>query len=44
MLAREKQAERQVSAVLLNFDDETLRKAGFNRADLARKANGAFMF
>lgn len=42
--AREKQAERQVSAVLLNFDDLTLEKAGFNRKDLARKARGAVYY
>lgn len=42
--AREKQAERQVSAAMLNFDDATLAKAGLNRADLVRKARGAFYY
>jgi hypothetical protein len=42
--AREKQAERQVSAAMLNFDDETLAKAGLNRAELVRKARGALYY
>ena len=42
--AREKQAERQVSAAMLHFDDATLAKAGFERATLVRKARGAFYY
>lgn len=36
--ARERQARRYVNGALLNMDDETLRRAGFNREDL--KADG----
>lgn len=42
--ARQKHAERQVSAALLNFDDATLAKAGFDRVELRRKARGATAF
>ncbi len=39
--SRQKQAERQVCAALLSFDDKTIEKAGFHRAELKRKAGGA---
>ena len=42
--AREKQAERQVSAAMLHFDDATLEKAGVTRSELVRKARGAFCY
>ena len=37
--AREKQARRYVNGALLNLDDETLTRAGFNRKEL--RAQGA---
>jgi len=37
--ARERQAQRYVNGALLNLDDNTLARAGFNRADI--KAQGA---
>ena len=39
--ARTRQAERHVSSVLLGMDDETIRKAGYTRSELKRKAGGA---
>lgn len=39
--ARHKQAQRQVNAVLLTLDDETLRKAGYKREDLADGYHGS---
>lgn len=35
--AREREAERYVSRVLLGFDDETLRASGYDRKDLERR-------
>lgn len=40
MAARERQAARYVASTLLMFDDETLRAAGYNRAELERRSNG----
>ncbi|TWG64777.1 MULTISPECIES: hypothetical protein [unclassified Aminobacter] len=43
--AREKQARRYVASALLMLDDETLKAAGHNRADLERSSRGApYMF
>ena len=39
--ARQKQAQRQVNATLLTFDDESLRAHGYDRKELARNASGA---
>jgi uncharacterized protein YjeT (DUF2065 family) len=36
--ARERQAKRYVTSALLNMDDETLRRAGYDRKSL--RANG----
>jgi len=36
--AREKQARRYVNGALLNLDDETLKQAGFNRADIRKQS------
>lgn len=38
--ARQKQAQRQVNAVLLTLDDESLAASGYNRKELARNASG----
>ncbi|GIL01041.1 MAG: hypothetical protein BroJett030_09400 [Alphaproteobacteria bacterium] len=35
--ARERQARRYVNAALLQFDDETLARAGFSRQELERQ-------
>ena len=40
--AREKQARRYVNGALLNLDDETLKQAGFNRADIRKQ--GAYNY
>jgi hypothetical protein len=42
--SRQRQAERQVCATLLGFDDEMIAKAGYTRAELKRKAAGAVYF
>ena len=39
--SRQRQAERQVCATLLSFDDKTLEQAGYTRAELKRKAAGS---
>jgi hypothetical protein len=39
--ARERQVRRQVQATLLNFSDETLKRAGYDRRDIIRRG-GAF--
>lgn len=39
--SRQRQAQRQVYATLLSFDDKTIEKAGYTRAELKRKASGA---
>jgi hypothetical protein len=46
MASREKQAGRYVASALLMFDDETLKAAGHNRADLQRRSRGGapYMF
>ena len=36
--ARQRQAERYVSGVLLSLDDETLKTHGYNRAELSKRA------
>ena len=42
--AREKQARRYVNGALLSLDDETLSKAGFNRADIKRQGVSVYPF
>ncbi|MBI1619128.1 hypothetical protein [Aquamicrobium zhengzhouense] len=43
--SRERQARRYVANALLLLDDETLKAAGHNRADLERRSKGApYMF
>ena len=42
--AREKQARRYVNGALLSLDDETLNKAGFNRADIKRQGVSVYPF
>ena len=37
--ARERQARMYVNGALANLDDETLRRAGLDRADLRRRAS-----
>lgn len=37
--AREREAERYVSQVLLGFDDETLTSRGYDRNELERRAS-----
>lgn len=41
--ARERQASRYVSGALLMLDDETLKAAGYNRAEL-RKRQSSVMY
>ena len=36
--ARQREAERYVSGVLLSLDDETLKRHGYNRAELSKRA------
>ena len=36
--ARERQAQLYVNGILLNFDDETLARSGFDRAELKKRA------
>jgi len=36
--ARQAEAERYVTGVLLAYDDETLRRYGYARADLRRRS------
>lgn len=38
MAARERQASRYLAGALLKYDDETLRAAGYSRADLEKRA------
>ena len=42
--AREKQARRYVNGALLNMDDETLKSAGFNRAELKKQGATIYPF
>ena len=42
--AREKQARSYVNAALMNLDDETLRRAGYDRAKLERSGARGFPF
>lgn len=35
--ARQRQANRYVNGALLNLDDETLARAGYNRKDLQKR-------
>ena len=36
--ARQRQAERYVNGVLLSLDDETLKRHGYSRAELSKRA------
>ncbi len=42
--ARERQASQYVNGALLMLDDETLKAAGYNRADLRKRSNSAYFF
>jgi len=44
MAAREKQARRYVNGALLRMDDETLRRAGLNRAELQAEGSAVYPF
>lgn len=35
--ARQREADRYVNGVLLSFDDETLKRHGYKRSELARR-------
>ena len=39
MEARQHEANRYVNGVLLSLDDETLRRHGYNRAELSKHAS-----
>ena len=39
MEARQHEANRHVTGVLLSLDDETLRRHGYNRAELSKHAS-----
>ncbi|HEY6633555.1 MAG TPA: hypothetical protein VIZ90_19040 [Rhizobiaceae bacterium] len=39
VVARQREAERYVNGVLLSFDDETLKRHGYSRAELARRGS-----
>ncbi|HHZ08314.1 MAG TPA: hypothetical protein GX405_05995 [Rhizobiales bacterium] len=40
--ARERQASQYVNGALLMLDDETLKAAGYSRAELRRRPSSAF--
>ena len=40
--ARERQARRYVNSALLNLDDETLSRAGFNRKELEKQGSSFY--
>jgi hypothetical protein len=42
--ARERQASQYVNGALLMLDDETLKAAGYDRAELRRRPNSAYFF
>ena len=42
MEARQRQANRYVSGVLLSLDDETLRRHGYSRAELKKHSSTRF--
>ena len=42
--AREKQARRFVNGALLNLDDDTLSRAGLNRADIRKEGASLYPF
>lgn len=44
IIAREKQARRYVAGALLNMDDETLKRAGLNRAALRSQGPSNYPF
>ncbi len=39
--ARERQVRRYVNSALLQFDDETLSRAGLNRKEIERRGGGS---
>ena len=42
--ARQRQAERYVNNALLSLDDETLRKAGYNRKNIQKRGGHGLYF
>ena len=42
--ARERHARMYVNAALLNLDDETLRRAGYEREELKRRPTRTFPY
>jgi hypothetical protein len=42
--ARQRQATRYVNGALLNFDDATLKQAGYSRKDLEMRDSASFPF
>lgn len=42
--SRQRQADRQVAATLLGLDEETIRRSGYTREELQRKAKGSYLY
>ena len=42
--AREKQARRYVNVALLTLDDETLKRAGYNRKDIIAEGHTSYPY
>lgn len=42
--ARERQASQYVNGALLMLDDETLKAAGYSRAELRKRPNSTYFF
>ncbi len=42
--ARQRQAQRYVNGALLQMDDETLMKAGYNRKELESRGSSAIFY
>lgn len=42
--SRQRQADRQVAATLLGLDDEMIRRSGYTREELQRKAHGSYLY
>lgn len=42
--ARERQASQYINGALLMLDDETLKAAGYDRAELRKRPSAAFFF
>ena len=41
--ARQREADRYVSGVLLSLDDETLRTYGYSRSELSKRPKASFV-